>query len=72
MEIKDFIEKFAELVDVENIEELTPDTKFRELDEWSSLAGLTIVSMYDSEFDKEVEPEDIKKAQTIQDLYNLL
>ena len=35
MEIKDFIEKFAETIEVEDSSVLTVETKFRELSEWS-------------------------------------
>ena len=35
MEINEFIEKFAEVVEVEDASALNADTKFRDLDEWS-------------------------------------
>lgn len=69
--MKNFIEHFAEAIDIENVELLTPETEFRELDEWSSLAALSIIAMYDEEYDKTVNGNAIREAETIEDLYNL-
>ena len=40
MELKDFIENFANQFDDTDASELTPDTEFKALDEWSSLTAL--------------------------------
>ncbi len=71
MEIKEFIEKFAEAVDVENVDGLTPETQFRDLDEWSSLASLSLIAMYDEEYGKSINGNDIRGSQTINDLFKL-
>lgn len=71
MEIKEFIEKFAEAIEVENVEALTPQTPFRDLEEWSSLSVMLTIAFLDAEIDKQVSNTDIKAAQTIQDLYDL-
>ena len=44
MEIKEFIEKFADAIDVENVDELTEETEFRELEEWSSLSVMLLIA----------------------------
>lgn len=69
--MKEFIEKFAEAIDVENVESLTPETEFRELDEWSSLAALTLIAMFVEEYNVTVNGTAIREAETIEDLYNL-
>lgn len=71
MEIQEFIGKFAEAIEVENVEALTAETDFKELEEWSSLSVMLIIAFYDEEFDKQIGDTDIKKCSTIQDLYNL-
>lgn len=71
MEIKEFIEKFAEAIEVENVDALTPEMAFRDLDEWSSLSVMLTIAFMDEEFDKQVSNTDIKAAQTIQDLFDL-
>lgn len=72
MEIKEFIEKFAETIEVENVDALTAETEFRNLDEWSSLSVMLLIAFFDEEFEKEIGGTDIKKCDTIQDLFNLV
>lgn len=71
MDIKEFIEKFADAIEVEDMSQLTDETMFRDLDEWNSLAGLSVIAMYDEEFGKALPIPEFKKAQTIGDLYKL-
>lgn len=71
MEIKEFIEKFAEAIEVDNVDALTAETEFRELDEWSSLSVMLLIAFYDEEFEKELTQAQIKGAKTLQDLYNI-
>lgn len=71
MEIQIFIEKFAEAIEVDNVEALTAETEFHELEEWSSLSVMLLIAFYDEEFEKEITQNQIKEATTIQDLYNL-
>ena len=70
MEIKDFIEKFCEAVEVENPETVNADTDFHNLDEWSSLAALSIIAMVDDEYDVVIKGDDIRNSDTIEDLFN--
>ena len=71
MELQEFIEKFAEAIEVENPEALTGETVIRDLDEWSSLTVMLLVAFYDEEFEKEIGGSDIKACITINDLYAL-
>ncbi len=71
MEMKEFIEKFAEAVDVDDPTTLTPEMSFRELEEWNSMAVMMLIAMYEEEFRKEIFTADIRKCDTIKDLYNL-
>ena len=71
MEVKEFIEKLAEAIEIEEVEGLTAETKFRELDEWSSLSVMLLIAFYDEELDKQIGDVDIKKCVTIDDLYKL-
>ncbi|MBO5592349.1 MAG: acyl carrier protein [Prevotella sp.] len=71
MEIKEFIEKLAEAIEIDEAEGLTAETEFRELDEWSSLSVMLLIAFYDEELDKQIGDVDIKKCVTIGDLYKL-
>lgn len=70
MDIKEFIEKFAEAIEMDDASVLTPETEFRTLDEWDSLSYLSVIAMIDEEFDVQIETPEFKLQKTIQDLYN--
>lgn len=72
MEIKEFIEKFAEQFDDTDVELFAADTKFRELDEWTSLIALSVIAMVDEEYEVTIKGDDIKNSQTIEDLFNIV
>ena len=70
IELKDFIENFAEQFDDTTVEMLGAGTKFRELDEWSSLIALSVIAMVDEVYGITINGEDIRSSQTISDLFN--
>ena len=69
MELKGFIENFADQFDDTDASEFTATTNFKELDEWSSLIALSIIAMVDDEYDVTLKGDDIKNAVTIEDLF---
>lgn len=71
MDIKEFIEHFAEQFD-ELSSELTPETNFRQLDEWSSLVALLVITMVDEEYGIVLPPEEMRKTNTVQELFDLV
>lgn len=70
MELKDFIVNFAEQFDDTDASEINAETKFRELDEWSSLIALSVIAMVDEEYDVTLKGDDIRNATTVEDLFN--
>lgn len=72
MDIKSFIENFAEAVEVEDIASLSVETNFRELDEWSSLAYLSVIAMLDEEYETQIENAEFKELKTIGDIINYI
>lgn len=72
MEIEKFIEKFIEAVEVEDAATVTADTKFRELNEWSSISILSVIALADEEYGVELNPDVLRKTQTVEDIYNTI
>lgn len=70
MEIKDFIENFADQFDDTDSSEIKAETVFKELDEWSSLIALSVIAMVDEEYDVTIKGDDIRNASTVEDLFN--
>ena len=65
-----FVELFAEQFDDTDPSTIKAETVFHELEEWSSLIGLSIIAMVDEEFDIALKGDDVKSSVTVEDLYN--
>ena len=70
MEMKEFLGNFAAQFDDTEESVFTPETRFRELDEWSSLIALSVIAMVHEEYDVTLKGDDIKNSETIADIYN--
>lgn len=68
--LNEFVELFAEQFEETDARLFTPETKFRELEEWSSLIALSVIAMVDEEFDVALKGDDIRAAVTIKDLFD--
>ena len=72
MDLNEFVAHFAEQFDATDSSVFTPETRFREIDEWSSLIGLSVIAMVDEEYDVALKGDDVKNSNTILDLYNIV
>jgi len=72
MELKEFIENFAEAIEFEDVAALSGSTEFKELDEWSSLGALDVIAMVDEEYDVTIAGKDIRGVRTLEELFNLV
>ena len=72
MEAQEFVANFANLFDETDAAEIKLSTKFRSLDEWSSLIALSVIAMADEEYNVKLKGDDIKAAYTVEDLYNVV
>jgi len=71
MELNKFVELVSDQFDETPKEIFTPDTRFRELDEWDSLVSLSVIAMVDEEMGKRITGSDIRNCNSIEELYNL-
>jgi len=72
MNLNEFIQHFAEQFDETSVSEITPSTNFHDLDEYSSIIGLSIILMVDEEYGITIGADDMKQAQTVEDLFNIV
>jgi acyl carrier protein len=72
MEINNFIEKFAEIFEDTDTSVFSAQTEYRNLDEYSSIIGLSIIGMVDEEYNVMLKGEDLRNATTIGDLFNIV
>lgn len=72
MEINDFISKFVSVFDEVDGLDLTPETYYKEFEEYSSLTALSIIAFADENYDVAITGKDIRESETIQDLFDLI
>jgi len=72
MNLNDFIENLIDLFDDTDAELITAETRFKELEDWSSLLALSVIAMVNEEYDTELKGDDIRRSDTVQDLFNVV
>lgn len=72
MELEVFVARFAAQFELTNVEDISANTDFKELDEWDSLVSLSVIGMIKNELKVKVAGSDIKNVRTVEDLYNLV
>lgn len=68
--MEQFIEKMIDVLDTE--EDINADTVLEDLEEWDSLSLVSFVAMANASYGKKVQGKDVKSAETIADLYELV
>lgn len=71
MELNDFIKDFADQFEDTDPEEITAEAKFHDFDEWDSLIALAVLNMTEKRYGKKITFDEMKKCETIADLFNL-
>lgn len=72
MEMQDFIKNFGNQFDDANVEEFTPETKFREEEDWTSLTALAVLNMIGKKYGIILKADEMKQTNTIQELFDLV
>lgn len=68
--LEEFVQLFAEQFEDTDPEVIAANTKYHDLDEWSSLIGLTLMAAIDESCGVAVTGDDIQHATTVEELYN--
>ena len=64
-----FLEALKEAIEAED-KEINMEDRFKEYEEWDSLAQLSLIAALDEAFGVEIEDEDFQKLETVSDLFN--
>lgn len=72
MELKEFIANLADQFEDTDVAEIQADTDYQQLDEWSSLSAMAIIAMVKTEYGKTITGREIRKCQTVEELFNLV
>ena len=72
MDLNQFIENFANQFDNTDAAEFKAGTVFKDLDDWSSFIAVSIVATVYEEYGVTLDGDDIRNANTIEDLYTII
>lgn len=70
--LDEFVALFADLFEDIDENEIKASSRFRDLEEWSSLIALSVIAMADEEYDVTLKGDDIINSNTIEDIYNIV
>lgn len=63
-----FLENLKEILEIED-RDLSFSDKFREYEEWDSLANLSVIAMLDDEYDVVINSDEFGELQSIEQLW---
>lgn len=72
MELQEFVANFANQFDDTDPEEIKAETKFHDLDEWSSLTGMGVIALAKTEYGKTITGTELRACVTVEDVFNLI
>ncbi len=72
MELNLFVAKFADQFDDINPEEIKAETRFHDLEEWSSLTGMGVIALARIEYGKTITGSELRACVTVEDVFNLI
>lgn len=72
MELSEFIENIADQFENTDRTLFTADTNIWEVEEFTSLIALSIISMIDEEYDVVIKGSDVKGIKTIGELFEVV
>ena len=67
-----FLSKIALQFEDTDVNEITKNAKFKDLEEWSSLTSMAIIAFIKTEYGKSVTGSEIRACITFEDLYHLI
>lgn len=71
MTIEKKIEILADVLDLD-ADEIKADMILADMDEWDSLAGLSLIVVMDEQFGKKLSGEQVKRFVTVQDILDYM
>ncbi len=72
MNLEDFIKGFADQFDDTDESEITAETNFHDLEEWSSLIAMSLIAYVRTEYGKKITGNEIRSCETVKALYDLI
>lgn len=67
-----FIQNFADQFDDTDMATFTLQTRFRDIDEWTSIIALSVMAMCAEEYDVILSANEMENAEKIEDIFNIV
>ena len=67
MTVQEKLNQLEELLDIET-NTLSEEMELEDIDEWDSMAVISVIAMFDDDFSKVVTPDQIKGFKTVKDI----
>jgi acyl carrier protein len=72
MDIAKFLKNFADQFDDIDTSLIQPETRFKDIEGWSSLLAFSVIAMIDEEYNVSLKGDDIRNSATVNDLFELV
>ena len=72
IEIEEFTRQLEEELEGMKPGTLQPETVYHELDSWNSMYALLVIAFVDSNFNVQLNAQDLKNTKTVRQLYDLV
>lgn len=72
MELKEFIDLFASQFEDTPADQISAQTVFKDLDEWSSFMALALMAAVGEACDVNLTATQIRTSETVEDLFNCI
>lgn len=67
--MNDFLVEMAEILEEDAVQ---PSDQLDDFESWDSLAALSVVAMADAKFGVNLSAQELKRADTVEELYELI
>ncbi|MDQ3019438.1 MAG: acyl carrier protein [Bacteroidota bacterium] len=72
MEINSFIKQLEDTIEDLPPDYIKPETDFKKIEQWDSLAMLSLLAKLDSEYNVSLTAKDLNSCNTVTELYDLV
>lgn len=72
MNIEEFVKAFAAEFEETDPAEITAETSFKDMGEWSSLTAMSLIAMIKMKYNVSVSGLDVNKCTTVADVFALV
>ena len=67
-------EKLVMLEEIMDLEEdfLSPEMILKDIEEWDSIAAISLIALMDEEFDKTIKGSEVRELETVADIITIM